>query len=455
MIAWLAAVVLAVLGSDGGQTGVGPGSDQGQTTGSATADSTVSIGGSVALLADVLLQKDAAEMRPQIIVDFTGRHENWLRYRAEMLVDGLAGQRDNKDAFDLVARPRDAWIEVAGDRADLRAGYGRLVWGRLDEIQPSDVINPLDTARFLLDGRSAARLPVTFVRGRLMPSDRLVIEGVVVPVFRRGTFDELDEPTSPFNLLRDLVLPAGVALSRSAVDHRTPPTTWSNLSGGGRVSATIGRVDVAGAVYRGFDGFGIVQFVPESSAGAEAPGESATTVVPAQIAPAVVGQLVESFPRFTMVSGDFEMVAGEWAIRGELAAFVDKQFAGVTSPGPVDAGALDGGIGVDRRSGDYRLFGSVLVRREWSDADPAIARTNVSVVGSVDRTFDRDRYLARVFAVVNPGDGSGFVRGLVVWTARDNLAVEGSAGAFFGSGDDTISRFNGRDFVFGRVKYSF
>ena len=126
-----------------------------------------------------------------------------------------------------------------------------------------------------------------------------------------------------------------------------------------------------------------------------------------------------------MISGDFETVAGEWAIRGELAAFVEKQFAGVTAPGPVDGGALDGGVGFDRRTGDYRVFGSVLVRREWSARIPALRRTDVSLVGSIDRTFARDRYLARAFAVVNPGDGSGFLRGLLVWTARDNRRGRG------------------------------
>ena len=44
------------------------------------------------------------------------------------------------------------------------------IWGRLDEVQPSDVINPVDAARFLIDGRAAARLAVPFVRGRFFAS---------------------------------------------------------------------------------------------------------------------------------------------------------------------------------------------------------------------------------------------------------------------------------------------
>ena len=49
------------------------------------------------------------------------------------------------------ARLREGWVELAGEYADVRAGVGRISWGRLDEVQPSDVINPLDVAKGLID----------------------------------------------------------------------------------------------------------------------------------------------------------------------------------------------------------------------------------------------------------------------------------------------------------------
>ena len=103
----------------------------------------------------------------------------------------------------------------------------------------------------------------------------------------------------------------------------------------------------------------------------------------------------------------------------------------------------------------YRVFGSVIVQHQWSEEDPGVDRTNVSLVGSIERSFARDRGLARVFAVVNPADESAFVRGLAIWRVRDNVSVEGSAGAFLGSSDDAIGRFENRDFAFGRLAYYF
>jgi hypothetical protein len=40
-----------------------------------------------------------------------------------------------------------------------------------------------------------------------------------------------------------------------------------------------------------------------------------------------------------------------------------------------------------------------------------------------------------------------------VWKASDRVAIEASAAAFTGTGDDTISKFAGRDFVMTRIRY--
>ena len=378
-------------------------------------------------------EQDANELHLWAAVRLADEPTSWWRWSSDVLFDGLVADRSGS-VNDFRVEARDVWVEFRRGAVDLRAGFGRLPWGRLDEIQPTDLINPLDTSRLLLDGRSQARRAVGFVRARVTSSESLRFEGVLVPFFRRGVFDALDERTSPFNLTRDLVLPA-IAVS-DEVEHREPDVRWANVSGGGRVDATIGRVDFGVAAYRGFDAFGPIVFevtaVPPEASGA---------------APAVVGQLVEFHPRFTMIGGDFETVTGDWAWRGEGAVIVERRFAGISTPGSVSGRSLDAGAGFDRRAGDFRLYGSLLVHRDWSSDDPAIDKTDVSVVGSVERLFNRERWLARAFALVNPADGSGFVRGLVTWKPRDRLAVDFSAGAFLGNGDDTISRFNGRDFV--------
>lgn len=423
MTTWIGAIVLAL--AQAGQAPV-PAPAKPPPTDRATIDAQLRL----ALVGDWLPRLDAAELRSQIGLELTATPSDVLTLHVDGAAHGLIAMRDG-DVATARAEVRDAWGELHLSRLDVRAGYGRLVWGRLDEIAPTDVINPIDAARFLLEGRGDARLPVGFARARFAAGDALTIEGIVVPSFERGLFDRLDESTSPFNLVRDQTVPPGFTIDLER-QQREPGTSWRNVSGGGRMQVTAGRLDVAVSAFRGFDGLGpiLVELGPDSA----------------------TGRLVEYHPRFTMIGADFERVFGQWAWRGETAVFVERAFATPSRQGLVAGRSFDGGVGFDRRAGPFRVFGSAILHREWSDEDPLVEKTDVNVVASIDRTFDRERYLARAFVVGNPGDGSAFVRGVFSVRARDRVAIDISAGAFLGTSTDTVGRFKGRDFLLTRMR---
>lgn len=384
------------------------------------------------LVADALPRRDVFELRPHAGLVVTAAPTDRVTASFDVEVDVLLASRGGR-VTDVTAQVRDSWLEWRRDAVDVRGGFGRVVWGRLDEIAPTDVVNPLDTARFLFEGRAAARIAVPFTRVRFTPSERVQVEGVIVPFARRGVFDRLDESSSPFNLVTSE--PDANGVDR---EQRMPSANWRNISGGARTQVTAGRVDVAASVYRGFDAIGpIVAEIAD------------VTALPPDI------RVVERHPRFTMVGVDAETVTGPWAWRGEIAAFVDRQFAAQSRLGLVAGKSLDAGIGFDRRVGELRVFGSALLHREWSDEDPSIDRAHVNLVASVERSFGRDRYLGRAFVVVNPGDASAFARGLFGWRVSDALGVELSAGAFLGTSDDNIGRFRTRDFLLAHIAYDF
>jgi hypothetical protein len=154
-----------------------------------------------------------------------------------------------------------------------------------------------------------------------------------------------------------------------------------------------------------------------------------------------------------MIGGDFETVYGEWGLRGEVAAFVEDNFQ--TRDVQVASGtSVDAGVGIDRRAGDYRLSGTLLFHREDADA-ATLGRTDVSVIASADRSFSREKYNVRTFAVVTPSESSAFLRTIATISLRDNLALEGSGGWFAGSGRDVVGRFADCDFLYTRLKYYF
>lgn len=410
--------------------------------------------GSVSVMGDWFPSRgDTTEMRARLFAEqkvvpservtftFSGFAEGLLARRP----DPASGSARLRGEEDLIFRAHEATASVRLGRFDLYAGYGRVVWGRLDELQPTDVVNPLDISRFFFEGRSEARLPVAVVRGRWYFTDDVSVEGVYVPFFRRGRFDQLEEPTSPFNLVPPFTAPDVTCLAIGCpplvvpVESLEPPARWRNAQGGARVNATIGTVDWSLSAYRGFEAFGLYQLRLAP------PPAPFTTPQPF---------IEERFPRFTMVGGDVETVAGQWGIRGEVAAFVHDSFQGGDGQ-IVEGSSIDAGIGVDRKAGEYRLSGTLLLHHERIPAaastfDPV--RRDISFIVSADRTFAQERYQLRAFSVYNPSEGSSFLRGIFSAKLGDEVAFEASGGWFGGDGRDTIGRFGDSDFVYARVR---
>jgi hypothetical protein len=407
--------------------------------------------GHASVLFDVVPDVDAApgrqgigETRLRLFAEHRQDVGSHLRVVLSGHVDGLLADRGplgDGSARDAIVRPLDLYAEFVSTHVQVRAGASRIVWGRLDEFQPTDVVNPIDLTRFLLEGRTEARLPVGLVRGRVFLPASTTVDAVLVPAFRASRFDQLDEPTAPFNLTRA----PGVEVRRDAPD-------LGRLQGGARVTSTAGRVDWGVSAYRGYRTFPSLTLV-----------QTGLPPVPGFVPGPPL--LIESFPRFTMVGGDFETVRGQWGVRGEIAAFVDDTLQSTRTARPVPGRSFDGGVGVDRKAGAYRVAVNVMASRRTPDtSDPAgppfagdgeVERTDVSLVGAVDRSFVNETRTMRVFTVYDPVDRTVFARVIGAVTLRDNVWLEASGGLFAGSSLDTLGRLTNRDFVYGRLKVYF
>lgn len=373
--------------------------------------------GYVSVFLDRLPNRDSTELGARGFAEAKVDVGPHVRLTASGFAEGLLANRGGR-VTDAVAEPQDLNVAFHAKRFDLAAGLGRVVWGCLDEIQPTDVINPIDVSRFFFEGRSEARVSVPLVHATLYAGDTASIEGIYVPFFRRGRFDRLAERSSPFNLTPPVPF-----------TDVSPPRTAENGQGGARVNLTTGRVDWSVSAYRGFRPFGVY---------------------------ATPGPIVRIYPRFTMIGGDVETVAGPWLVRGEIAVFPRDAFQAPNLPIAVPGRSLDAGAGLDRKAGNYRIGGQVILHRERYDGGfDSLSRTDVSLVASADRTFRRQKYQGRLFGVYNPKNGSGFARAIGTASLRDNVALEGSLGWFAGSGLDTISRFADSDFAYVRLKYFF
>jgi hypothetical protein len=449
----------------------------------ARAQPTVTHRGSVAAMMAALPDVDATELRVRLDGTVDVEFDQAWVIRASSWIDALAGSRRDERATDLVYQPGEIYARYRRERFDVTAGFQRVVWGTLDEVQPTDVVNPLDVSRFLFEGRSEARLPVLALRARLFLPRDTAVDAVYVPVFRPGRYDLLDEETSPFNLRADscrdgvctVPLSGGASGQAGPADRsipvlsRQPARTAGNGSVGVRATRTVGGVDVGVSAWRGWQAFPLVSVavLPPRMMVPRELGPSGERPLPSSPDPAVV--LSESWSRITMIGADAEAARGAITWRAEGAFFVDTQVqappddpAAAGAPaglGPtVDGRSLQVGAGLDWTTGPWRTFGNVIVRRSWAVGDRAAlvpADGGVQLVGGVERTFARDTRRVRAFAVVDPPEGTAFVRGLGAWNVRDNLWLEGSAAWFAGQGSDFLGRYTERDFVSVRVKYYF
>src|SRR6185436_16816309 len=239
-------------------------------TAASVAAQTTSTNGNVTIGGDLFPNRDhTAEIRSRIFFEELIEPAPTLRIVLSGFVDGLVAQRPTSEndtglVTDGVVGALDGSVSWKTRGVDLLAGFSRISWGRLDELQPTDVVNPLDASRFFFESRSEARLPVALVRVRGYLTEKASLEAVYVPFFRRGRFDQLAEPSSPFNVETAFAPDVAACLAIGCptllpvvVEQHEPARTAGSAQGGARFSATTGRVDWSLAAYRGFEPFGI------------------------------------------------------------------------------------------------------------------------------------------------------------------------------------------------------
>ncbi len=134
------------------------------------------IGDTLELRARLFVERQV-DAGPNVRFSFSGWAEGLVADRADSFRQGLSGEIEHRArcggaAARGVCRSAGRKYRFAGGAVE-----GRV--GRLDEVQPSDVINPLDISRYLFEGRNEARLPVPLVRARWVSSEALTRRGRV------------------------------------------------------------------------------------------------------------------------------------------------------------------------------------------------------------------------------------------------------------------------------------
>jgi len=188
------------------------------------------------------------------------------------VVDGWIRNEDLSRDGSTKSRLREVFVGTSAGTVDLRAGRQILVWGRADQINPTDNLTPRDFTLLVPD----------------VADDRLGTDAVLVS-HRRGnySFSAIWLPHFRPNIVP---LPRGLSL------HEQTPTSarqWAfklDRSGGEGVDWSLSS-------YSGFDLNPTLAVLPNGQR----------------------GELLERHPRIRVTGGDFAIPVGRFGLRGEVA----------------------------------------------------------------------------------------------------------------------------------------
>jgi len=378
--------------------------------------------------------EDIFESRNRLLLEESADVKDWIAFYLSGRLDGLLSNREG-DANDITGKIDDAHLNFYFPKAEVTLGYSKVFWGKLDQLAPTDIVNPLDISRVFLEAeRKEAKLavPLFMISPRFGQESRLDL--ILVPFFEEGIYDEFNEKTSPFNVV-DFPAP----LDQLPVEEELPSRDLENMEYGGRFSSTFREVDWSLYYFRGFCDFPLYRLTYRFNP------------ILNKMAP---DKIKAEYRKNTMFGYDFEFVEGKWGIRGEGAFFADQGFQKEGTVDYAKGDSFTGGFGVDRNFGDNYLNLSALYGRIFVDDDIEERKEEITLLATMERRFSYETKAVKLFSVYNTRSNSVFLRATLSINLLENLWADLSIGLFDGSEKDTLSKFKDSDFVCIKCKYN-
>jgi hypothetical protein len=151
----------------------------------------------------------------------------------------------------------EAYIDLFSEKADLRIGIQKFSWGRMDEVNPTDNINPEDFSQGTINEELERKIGIPAVKLNSY-TDIANVELAWIPRYVPYRLPQPDEKWYP----NPLKAPAYVETNGTAgyipvtsqhEDITIPEATWNNSEWAGRISRYLYGWDVSASYYHGYD----------------------------------------------------------------------------------------------------------------------------------------------------------------------------------------------------------
>jgi len=199
---------------------------------------------------------------------------------------------------------------VGVDGLDLRVGYQKVLWGKGDQFNPTNTLNPNDLEDVLLFGEQLSNMMVKLDYSVF--SD-YTLSGVLVPVFKNALLPRSAPlglaATDRMPMLDDVLrwrlhleqayaLQQGYATVVSRIDPVVPERSFGNMPFAFRLAGPVFEQDLAISYYRGFSDMP----VPVHNHTVQALGEQCDPADPARCIDGLLGtETTLNFPRMQVL----------------------------------------------------------------------------------------------------------------------------------------------------------
>ena len=276
----------------------------------------------------------------------------------------LLGRYDTVTGEEGSVELKEASVAADFDKTSLVAGKIWIAWGRADEVNPVDVINPEDYREPVVAAKEMRKIRIpAFTVSRYMGN--WTVTGVLVPTFTPPALETSPHWQTAFHELlgelKDAYLAKAVALSvppyaleeyvnehLSFEDHEAG---LSDVQFGGRLNGYLGALDLSLYYYNGY-------WTDMSR-----PVISMRGLDP--LFPGLPEKTEILYPRFQMIGADFAAVLGPYTLRGEGAWYLGRRITYNTHHRDLPRFWEDGGqaqtdvvkfvVGLDRFWGDFYM----------------------------------------------------------------------------------------------------
>ncbi|HON38165.1 MAG TPA: hypothetical protein P5047_08500 [Desulfomonilia bacterium] len=215
----------------------------------------------------------------------------------------------------------EAYVDLYSSNADLRIGIQKFAWGRLDEINPTDNLNPEDFRQGIVANELERKIGVPAVKVNAY-SDVANVELAWIPWFVPYRLPTPEERWFPGVLKALAFIDTGMAAGAIPVTARheeidIPAFNLDNSQAGIRVSKYVGGWDLSLSYFRGYDPTPLTEAVSDLTVELQDP-----LALDYDLSLDLTYE--PSLHRIQVFGFDFATTVSSFTIRGEFAYFKDK-----------------------------------------------------------------------------------------------------------------------------------